>query len=270
MRLYSEEHLLIPPPKNAKYNWKALLPGWATVAAAAVIVSTKHILDTFDDPKLEIVKTVLNAAYPGAFSHLAGISLGVGVDVVAVIKNGPAYFKEGHNKYHIDLLPNESPAVAWGLAWGIHASWKLSAMFAAVETIPCIVFAALGQALPFTYLGYGLLGLTGIGIAGAHIYSNWKFNNYLKSYFDWGRPEPAQIPQEAARLLSEIEINPAENCDQVDLKRIPASEASGWFKTGFATGFTYFFGPVIAAPATVISTVVAGSLYLKGYIPGLK
>ena len=269
----------MPRLKNAGYHWKHILPGWISVLIALVIIITKHTLDEVE-ADVKISQDIMGALYPSAITHLIGVmGAGIGIDVVAVMRNGPWYYKEGHNAYHIDLLPDTSHDLTWALTWGVHASWVLSLIFSAIEAIPAIVFAALGTPLPFTHITYALLCATVVGVTGAYVYSERWAHNLRKNVYLALNTAPETRELNLTPELIDEHINLALKPHfqaiggsleyEVSLPRVPVEQRLNYLKSGRMTNFGYTFFSAVGV-ATLITSAVVGTLHQQSSLPRLE
>lgn len=288
----SENQAVSRPDKNTKVNYEYLWAGWLSVAITASIVITKQVLESQanSSESSRLAQAVLNGLYPAAFSHLSGVfGAGVGIDICAVLKNGPEYYKEGHNDFHVDLLPDSYPDLVWAIVWGIHASWKLSAIFSFLELIPTGIFAAIGSPLPFEYISYALLIATAVGIVNAYMCGEQRErqlkNNIALSLFymsgfaevkgetavDRGVRRDKYILEQMPAMLQEnfLMTHYGQDNSKVELSKIQPSQRLPYVKSAAMTSSGYSFFPKVAV-ATLATSIVVGAVNSKTPIPGLK
>lgn len=249
--------------KNEGYNWKVLIPGWIAVLTTMSIFVTKHVLASETVPNLAppsfSAQTIIEILYPGAFMHLIGTIAGVTTDVTAVLKNGPSYFKEGHNEYHQDLLPDNSCTIAWGIAWGVHTTWRWSTVAMMIETILSACLTLFANPIPFTYISYMLSGALLLGVVLTHLVSDYKIKSLVKYV---GSNLNKMLTEEFKTVL----INEKSGCE-VNLNKIPFDQRLGWYNTNEMTQFAWKFFPIVG----VLTAASSAALGIKpDLIPGLR
>ena len=227
-----------------KYAWDLLLSGSLDVLICAVIIVANRVFGEQIQAANDETAKIIDGLETGAILNLIGVCYGILNNQVSS-HTSIEYFTVGHTAFHRRLIPSDN-LVLNGFVWGIHGTWRLSALAGFLQGALAVALNFTRPAMSYMPFAVATAGYSALTFLGAYFYSNSDKRRSHWKQFD------------LKNLFSQTIYTKIKEGEDVDLTKIPENKYLGYLNCSDRSDIGHIALPVAAVSEIIAYGVVRG------------